>query len=108
MPKVMKICKACGKEYEACHTPNPGIFRWRDVACCIECAEKYIHDVEVARGNIVEEKPKEVEVETDPVVEQPTIYSASCAVADDETEESVETEPEEEPEKPRFSRRKKK
>ena len=59
MAKVMKICKACGKEYEACHTPNPGVFRWRDVACSPECAEKYIHDVMVARGEIVEE-PTEV------------------------------------------------
>ena len=55
MAKVMKICKACGKEYEACHTPNPGVFRWRDIACSPECAEKYIHDVMVARGEIAEE-----------------------------------------------------
>lgn len=73
MPKVMKVCKACGKEYEACHTPNPGVFRWRDFACSYECAMKYIHDVEVARGNIVEEpekKPEEPRV-MEPVVEDP-------------------------------------
>lgn len=56
MPKVMKICKTCGKEYEACHTPNPGIFRWRDVACSPECAQKYIYEVMVARGEV--EKPE--------------------------------------------------
>ena len=56
MPKAMKICKVCGKEYEACHTPNPGIFRWRDVACSPECAQKYIYEVMVARGEI--EKPE--------------------------------------------------
>ena len=55
MPRVTKICKACGKEYEACRTPNPGVFRWRDIACSVECAEKYIHDVMVARGEIVED-----------------------------------------------------
>ena len=67
MPKVMKICKACGKQYEACQTPNPGIFRWRDVACSIECAEKYIHDVEVARGIIPADaqEPKAEPVEAD-------------------------------------------
>lgn len=60
MPKVTRICKACGKEYEACRTPNWGVFRWRDVACSIECAEKYFHDVMVARGEIEDEKPEEV------------------------------------------------
>ena len=63
MPKEMRICKACGKQYEACHTPNPGVFRWRDIACSYECAMKYIHDVQVARGEIVEEKPTSVETE---------------------------------------------
>jgi len=55
MPKTMLICKACGKEYEACRTPNPGVFRWRDVACSLDCARQYIHDVMVARGEITEE-----------------------------------------------------
>lgn len=57
MPRVTKVCKACGKVYEACRTPNPGVFRWRDIACSIECAEKYIHDVMVARGEIKEDDP---------------------------------------------------
>lgn len=51
----MLICKVCGKQYEACQTPNPGIFRWRDVGCSIECAEKYIHDVMAARGELQDE-----------------------------------------------------
>lgn len=56
MPRVMKICKACGKQYEACTTPNPNnVFRWFDVACSRECAQQYIHDVMVARGEITEE-----------------------------------------------------
>ena len=70
MPKVMKICKACGKEYEACHTPNPGVFRWRDIACSPECAEKYIHDVMVARGEIQEEKAEEPKMESAVVEEE--------------------------------------
>lgn len=49
------ICKVCGKQYEACQTPNPGVFRWRDVGCSIECAEKYIRDVMIARGELQEE-----------------------------------------------------
>lgn len=59
MPKVMKICKACGKQYEACHTPPTGAFRWQDVACSPECAQKYFHDVMVARGEIVEQQSEE-------------------------------------------------
>ena len=75
MPREMKICKVCGKEYEACHTPNPGIFRWRDVACSMDCAQKYVHDVQVARGEIVEDKaePKpEMQVEAAEPIEAPT------------------------------------
>ena len=78
MPKVTKICKTCGKEYEACHTPNPGIFRWRDVACSPECAAEYFRAVEIARGNIVEEQPA---VEVPEVVAEPAV----------EPEESGET-----------------
>lgn len=63
MPKVMKTCKVCGKEYEACRTPNPGVWRWRDVACCYEHGLQYLHDVQVARGEIVEEKVEPIAVE---------------------------------------------
>lgn len=44
------ICKACGKSYVACRTPNPGVFRWRDIACSPECASEYISRVEAARA----------------------------------------------------------
>jgi len=45
-----KKCKTCGKLYEACRTPNPhGVFRWRDVACSVECAEKYLAAIEKSR-----------------------------------------------------------
>ena len=90
MPKVMKICKACGKEYEACHTPSYGAFRWRDVACSIECAEKYIHDVQVARGEIVEEQP----------APKPEVVDEPMVVANDTADVGsvVNTDPIEEPE----------
>ena len=70
MPKVMKICKACGKEYEACQTPNPGVFRWRDVACSPECAERYIRDVMIARGELAAEPAEAPKVESTNVTEQ--------------------------------------
>lgn len=50
MPKVMRVCKVCGKSYEACHTPNWGVFRWRDIACSYECASEYFRMVEEARS----------------------------------------------------------
>lgn len=57
MPKVFSVCKACGKRYEACRTPNPsGIFRWRDVACSIECAQKYLAAIEASRSKKRDEK----------------------------------------------------
>lgn len=43
MAKAVKQCKVCGKDYEACHTPNrSGVFRWRDVACCPEHGSIYL------------------------------------------------------------------
>lgn len=52
MAKAIRVCKTCGKKYEACRTPNPtGVFRWRDVACSIECAQKYLAAIEESRSN---------------------------------------------------------
>lgn len=54
---VIKTCRVCGKEYEACHTLKKGnTFRWQDVACCPEHGAQYLHDVLVARGEL-EESP---------------------------------------------------
>jgi len=49
MPKVTKECKVCGKQYTACCTANWGVFRWRDVACSMECAQEYFRRVEESR-----------------------------------------------------------
>lgn len=64
MPKVMKKCKACGKMYQACATPSFGTFRWRDVACSLECAEKWFAQVEEAR-RIAREKANASETAPD-------------------------------------------
>lgn len=52
MVKAKKICKVCGKEYEACHTLafNEDVFRWQDVACSEECGATYLARVLEARG----------------------------------------------------------
>lgn len=39
----IRECRVCGKKYEYCKTESWGAFRWRDVACSIECAVKYLN-----------------------------------------------------------------
>ena len=50
-----KVCKVCGREYEACHTLRPNLnseFRWQDVACCPEHGQEYLRKIMIARGQI--------------------------------------------------------
>lgn len=50
MPRATKVCRVCGKTYEACRTVNKtGVFRWRDVACSPECGAKYLAQVIASR-----------------------------------------------------------
>lgn len=45
-----KVCRVCGRTYEACHTANTAnIFRWRDVACSPECGAEYLRRVLLSR-----------------------------------------------------------
>jgi hypothetical protein len=44
--KVYRRCRVCGKEYEACNTPNTtGAFRWQDVACSKDCGAIYLQRI---------------------------------------------------------------
>ena len=56
-----KICRICGKEYEACHTLRKNVnneFRWQDVACCPEHGQEYLRQILESRGQkMPEEKP---------------------------------------------------
>lgn len=95
MPRTTKFCKVCGKEYEACRTPNPGIFRWRDVACSMECAQKYLHDVMVARGEIVEDHPEtrdEVDSETRVTTDAQDMDVADAGTQDEPDADATEME----------------
>lgn len=54
MPKAIKTCRVCGKEYEACHTAKSSsvTFRWQDVACSPECGAIYLAEIRASRkGN---------------------------------------------------------
>lgn len=58
MPKGIKQCKICGREYEYCRSmlPDTGIFRWQDVACCQEHGTQYFRLVLEARGESLPEE----------------------------------------------------
>lgn len=42
-----KVCKICGREYECCQTNRrvEGVFRWQDVACCVEHGQEYLDQI---------------------------------------------------------------
>lgn len=69
MPKGIKRCRVCGKEYEACHSllPNNDKFRWQDVACSIECGSKYFTDILLSRNESLDSLPDYLRVDADPV-----------------------------------------
>lgn len=56
-----KICKICGKEYECCKTVRhiDGVFRWQDVACCVEHGQEYLSRVLAARSETPAENASE-------------------------------------------------
>ena len=57
----IKVCKVCGREYEACHTLRPNLnseFRWQDVACCPEHGAEYLRRIMESRGEIPAAEPQ--------------------------------------------------
>ena len=55
-----KICRVCGKTYPACKDTTRNqrtAFRWREVACSIECGQEYFKQIEEGRG---EKKKKNI------------------------------------------------
>lgn len=55
MAKEIKICRVCGKTYEACRTSKiTNTFRWQDVSCSPECGAEYLSRIKLSReGNSV-------------------------------------------------------
>lgn len=66
-----KQCRVCGKDYEPCHSTRlqPGVFRWREVACSPECGAIYLQRIQESRGLIPKEpkKPRTKKVVNKPV-----------------------------------------
>ena len=66
MVKGTRICKICGKEYPYCKTERgAGIFRYQDVACCVEHGTQYFAEVEASR-NPIKVQAVSAEVESNP------------------------------------------
>ena len=67
----MKKCRVCGKEYEPCHSAKlqPGVFRWREVACSPECGATYLQQINESRGLVSKKtkRPRAKKTEVDPV-----------------------------------------
>lgn len=80
MAKVMRICKNCGKEYEACYTQKPynsKVYRWQDVACSPACGEAYLAAVIASRmTQFAEEATKQESQEAEPPVEESSAAEA--------------------------------
>ena len=83
-----KQCRVCGKDYEPCHSTKlqPGVFRWREVACSPECGTIYLRRINESRGLVPKEtkksrskkavaKPVEVEIVADSEAEAYTLES---------------------------------
>ena len=92
----IKVCKVCGKEYEACHTLRPNMnseFRWQDVACCPEHGAEYLRQILISRGELVEE-PAKAEEGSAPEAKQPAVKPAKQKnkKKDSGATEPVETE----------------
>lgn len=81
-----KQCRVCGKDYEPCHSTKlqPGVFRWREVACSPECGAIYLQRIQESRGVMPKDDKKlrskkrtvksvEVEVVTDSEVDVNTL-----------------------------------
>lgn len=67
-----KICRVCGKEYEACKNTvrNPNLtFRWQELACSKECGLEYFKKVSQARNVDTNTQPENNKTTTEIVEE---------------------------------------
>lgn len=70
---IIKNCRVCGKEYDACNNGRriDGAFNWREVACCPEHGDIYLQRVLEARGLVPKkEQTEEVKQEVKATVKK--------------------------------------
>lgn len=93
MAEKMIPCKVCGKMFEPCGycQKHQDVFRWRNFACSLECANKYVAEAIAYREK---DKKAEVKEEVQPVKEEKneTVIESVEEIAVDTVEEIVKTE----------------
>ena len=64
MANVIKQCRVCGNNYEACRSNrrSVGVFRWQEVACSPECGAIYLQRINESRGLIEQPEPDDGEM----------------------------------------------
>lgn len=91
MAKKTIPCRVCGKQFEPCAfcQKNGDTFRWRNFACSLECANKYITKA-VAYNEKMRNKTADVIEEIQPVVEE-NVEAVEKVVAETTGEIAIET-----------------
>lgn len=93
MASAIKVCRVCGKEYEACRSANrsAGVFRWQEVACSPECGAAYLERINESRNVVNAQKKSKHKKEIPQSVVEPVVETVFEAVA--ETEEPASEAP---------------
>ena len=91
MGNSTRVCKVCGKEYPYCKTElkNGEIFRWQDVACCVEHGSEYFALIAASRGT-TNSVTKEAPVPSPVVDDELEIEEDIEAFEDDEEDDGEE------------------
>lgn len=91
MAKKMIPCKVCGKMFEPCGycQKHQDVFRWRNFACSLECANKYVAEAIAYREK---DKKTEIKEEIQPIEKVETIIDPVEEIIVDTVEETVKTE----------------
>lgn len=103
MPIAKKICRVCGKSYEACRSAKRdiGVFHWQEVACSPECGTKYLRMVNEARNPVArstkttrhaKRKEPEVAVLMGPIIVESAQTDGSDNIPTIVTDHDIKTE----------------
>ena len=92
MASAIKVCRVCGKEYEACRSANrnAGVFRWQEVACSPECGVIYLERVNESRNIVTAQKKSKHKKEVPQPVVEPVVETVFETVAEEPVVETVE------------------
>ena len=99
MSKEKKIpCRVCGKLFTPCAycQSNNDAFRWRNFACSMKCAKKYIDDTIAYRATLNDKEKAAAKEKTEPnlvkkaaVAKEKINKNDSLGVIENTTEEAI-------------------